>query len=82
VIPEVLVRTHNGRWTVELNSDSRPRLQINQRCASMCNNARNAADRHFSRSNPQDARWLVKSLERRNDALLRGSRCIVEQQQA
>ncbi|MGQ7170991.1 RNA polymerase factor sigma-54, partial [Escherichia sp. R-CC3] len=30
VIPDVLVRKHNGHWTVELNSDSIPRLQINQ----------------------------------------------------
>ncbi|EFF3690830.1 RNA polymerase factor sigma-54 [Escherichia coli] len=82
VIPDVLVRKHNGHWTVELNSDSIPRLQINQHYASMCNNARNDGDSHFIRSNLQDAKWLIKSLESRNDTLLRVSRCIVEQQQA
>ncbi|MEL8466674.1 RNA polymerase factor sigma-54 [Escherichia coli] len=82
VIPDVLVRKHNGHWTVELNSDSIPRLQINQHYASMCNNARNDGDSQFIRSNLQDAKWLIKSLESCNDTLLRVSRCIVEQQQA
>ena len=82
VIPDVLVRKHNGHWTVELNSDSIPRLQINQHYASMCNNARNDGDSQFIRSNLQDAKWSIKSLESRNDTLLRVSRCIVEQQQA
>ena len=82
VIADVLVRKHNGHWTVELNSDSIPRLQINQHYASMCNNARNDGDSQFIRSNLQDAKWLIKSLESRNDTLLRVSRCIVEQQQA
>ncbi|WP_201518990.1 RNA polymerase factor sigma-54 [Escherichia ruysiae] len=82
VIPDVLVRKHNGHWTVELNSDSIPRLQINQHYASMCNNTRNDGDSQFIRSNLQDAKWLIKSLESRNDTLLRVSRCIVEQQQA
>ncbi|EFB2828908.1 RNA polymerase factor sigma-54 [Escherichia coli] len=82
VIPDVLVRKHNDHWTVELNSDSIPRLQINQHYASMCNNTRNDGDSQFIRSNLQDAKWLIKSLESRNDTLLRVSRCIVEQQQA
>lgn len=82
VIPDVLVRKVSGRWTVELNSDSIPRLQINQHYAGMCNSARSDADSQFIRSNLQEAKWLIKSLESRNDTLLRVSRCIVEQQQA
>ncbi|MDU1471191.1 MAG: RNA polymerase sigma-54 factor, partial [Escherichia coli] len=77
-----LIQSLDPRPTVELNSDSIPRLQINQHYASMCNNARNDGDSQFIRSNLQDAKWLIKSLESRNDTLLRVSRCIVEQQQA
>jgi RNA polymerase sigma-54 factor len=69
VIPDVLVRKHNGLWTVELNSDSIPRLQINQQYASMCTSSRNDSDNQFIRSNLQEARWLIKSLESRNDTL-------------
>ena len=48
VIPDVLVRKHNGRWVVELNADSIPRLQINQQYASMCTSARNDADNQYT----------------------------------
>ena len=82
VIPDVLVRKHGTRWAVELNADSLPRLKINQQYAAMGGSARNEADSQFIRSNLQDAKWLIKSLESRNDTLLRVSRCIVEQQQA
>ena len=37
VIPDVLVRKVSGRWTVELNADSIPRLKINQQYAAMGN---------------------------------------------
>ncbi|POP45469.1 RNA polymerase factor sigma-54 [Superficieibacter electus] len=82
VIPDVLVRKISGHWTVELNSDSIPRLQINQHYAAMGGSTRNDADNQYIRSNLQEAKWLIKSLESRNDTLLRVSRCIVEQQQA
>ncbi|ACZ75182.1 MULTISPECIES: RNA polymerase factor sigma-54 [Dickeya] len=82
VIPDVLVRKVQGHWMVELNTDSVPRLQINQQYAALGNSARNDSDGQFIRSHLQEARWLIKSLESRNDTLLKVTRCIVEQQQA
>ncbi|MCO7264057.1 RNA polymerase factor sigma-54 [Dickeya zeae] len=82
VIPDVLVRKIQGHWAVELNTDSVPRLQINQQYAALGNSARNDSDGQFIRSHLQEARWLIKSLESRNDTLLKVTRCIVEQQQA
>lgn len=81
IIPDVLVRKHRGCWTVELNSDSIPRLKINQQYAALGGSIRNDSDSQYIRSNLQEAKWLIKSLESRNDTLLRVSRCIVEQQQ-
>lgn len=82
IIPDVLVRKHRESWTVELNSESLPRLKINQHYAAMgTQGTRSDSDSQFIRSHLQDARWLIKSLESRNDTLLRVSRCIVEQQQ-
>ncbi|MDR7343575.1 RNA polymerase sigma-54 factor [Pantoea alhagi] len=82
VIPDVLVRKAGNRWTVELNGDSVPRLQINQQYAALGSSARSDSDSQFIRTNLQDAKWLIKSLESRNDTLLKVTRCIVEQQQA
>ncbi|ATA25641.1 RNA polymerase factor sigma-54 [Brenneria goodwinii] len=81
VIPDVLVRKIHGRWVVELNTDSIPRLQINQQYAALGNSVRSDSDGQFIRSHLQEARWLIKSLESRNDTLLKVTRCIVEQQQ-
>ncbi|WP_426817065.1 RNA polymerase factor sigma-54 [Winslowiella sp. 2C04] len=82
VIPDVLVRKIGSRWAVELNAESVPRLKINQHYASLGGSTRNDSDNQFIRSNLQEAKWLIKSLESRNDTLLKVTRCIVEQQQA
>lgn len=82
VIPDVLVRKVSTRWTVDLNTDSIPRLKINQHYASLSGTTRNDSDSQFIRNNLQEAKWLIKSLESRNDTLLKVTRCIVDQQQA
>ncbi|PQQ41527.1 RNA polymerase factor sigma-54 [Photorhabdus luminescens] len=81
VIPDVLVRKESKHWQVELNTDSIPRLHINQHYAELGQHTRNESDSQFIRNNLQEARWLIKSLESRNDTLLKVARCIVEQQQ-
>lgn len=82
VIPDVLVRKHGEQWVVELNSDSLPRLRVNSHYAALGSRTRNESDSQFIRNNLQEAKWLIKSLESRNDTLLRVSTCIVEEQQA
>lgn len=81
VIPDVSVAKKNGRWTVELNPDSLPKLSINQQYAAMSRNTKNASDSQFIRSHMQEAKWFIKSLESRNDTLLKVANCIVQQQQ-
>ncbi|NIG62846.1 MAG: RNA polymerase factor sigma-54 [Serratia symbiotica] len=82
IIPDVLVRKAQDKWMVALNSDSVPHLKINQQYAALGNSSRNEADGQFIRSNLQEAKWLIKSLESRNETLLKVTRCIVDQQQA
>lgn len=82
IIPDVLVRKAQDKWMVELNADSVPHLKINQQYAALGNSSRNEADDQFIRSNLQEAKWLIKSLESRNETLLKVTRCIVDQQQA
>ena len=81
VIPDVSVEKKNGRWVVELNPDSTPRLSINQQYASMTKTMKSSDDNQFIRSNLQEAKWFIKSLESRNDTLLKVSNCIVQRQQ-
>ena len=80
VIPDVSVAKKNGRWVVELNPDSLPKLSVNQQYAAMSRKARNSSDSQFIRSHMQEAKWFIKSLESRNDTLLKVANCIVQQQ--
>ncbi len=81
VIPDVSVEKKNGRWVVELNPDSTPKLSINQQYAAMSKTMASSDDNQFIRSNLQEAKWFIKSLESRNDTLLKVSNCIVQRQQ-
>lgn len=82
VIPDVSVEKKNGRWVVELNADSAPKLSINQQYAAMSKTMKSSTnDGQFIRSNLQEAKWFIKSLESRNDTLLKVSNCIVQRQQ-
>jgi len=80
VIPDVSVAKKNGRWTVELNPDSLPKLNVNQQYAAMSKSVKNTSDSQFIRSHLQEAKWFIKSVQSRNDTLLKVSNCIVQQQ--
>ncbi|MEQ1966878.1 RNA polymerase factor sigma-54 [Xenorhabdus nematophila] len=81
VIPDVLIQKENESWQVRLNTDSIPRLRINQHYAALGQQAHNESDSLFIRNNLQEAKWLIKSLESRNETLLKVARCIAERQQ-
>lgn len=81
VIPDVIVYKERGVWRVELNSDALPRLRINPVYANMIRRADNSTDNTFLKNNLQEARWFIKSLQSRNETLLKVATCIVERQQ-
>lgn len=81
-IPDVSVKKIKGRWLVELNPDAFPKIRINEQYAAMTRQVRNAQDSQFIRSHLQEAKWFLKSLESRNETLLKVANCIVQQQQA
>ncbi|NBM79251.1 RNA polymerase factor sigma-54 [Proteus sp. G2659] len=82
VIPDILVKKSGERWQVELNTDSIPRLRINETYAALGQSTQNESDGKFIRDNLQEAKWLIKSLESRNETLLKVAHCIVDTQQA
>jgi len=81
VVPDVIVSKRNGRWQVELNPEISPRLRINPYYAAMIRRADNSTDNLFLRDNLQEAKWFIKSLQSRNETLLKVATCIVERQQ-
>ena len=81
ITPDVSVEKKNGRWLVELNPDTAPKLGINQQYAAMSKSMKSTDDGQFIRNNLQEAKWFIKSLQQRNDTLLKVSNCIVQRQQ-
>jgi len=79
VVPDVFVRRTPTGWAVELNPASLPRVRLNQTYAGMVTRAE---DHAVLRTQLQEARWLLRSLEIRNETLLKVARSIVERQSA
>jgi RNA polymerase sigma-54 factor len=77
IVPDVYVRKQDGQWVVDVNRSIAPRLRVNQAYADML---RGNGSHSMLRSQLQEARWLVRSLEIRHDTLLRVAMCIVERQ--
>jgi len=76
--PDVIVSRNNDRWKVELNPATAPRIRVNPGYASMVKRADSSSDNTYLKNNLQEARWFIKSLQQRNDTLLRVSTKIVE----
>ncbi|MCV6627713.1 MAG: RNA polymerase factor sigma-54 [Cellvibrionaceae bacterium] len=81
VVPDVFVSKREGRWMVQLNPEIAPKIRINDNYASLVKRADNSSDNTFLRDNLQEARWFLKSLQSRNETLLKVASCIVEKQQ-
>ena len=77
VIPDVIVRRRGRSWVVELHRGASPRLRVNTEYAALI-----SREHAPMRAQLQEARWLIKSIEMRNDTLLKVARTIVSRQSA
>jgi len=77
VIPDVFVRKVDNRWQVEISPTGVPRLSVNQQYARLL---RGSGDHDVLRTQLQEARWLIRSLEIRNETLAKVATCIVSRQ--
>ncbi len=79
--PDVYVSKNKvGKWVVSLNTENTPKLRVNNTYASLIKRADNSTDNQFLKNNLQDAKWFIKSLQSRNDTLLKVATSIVEKQ--
>jgi len=84
IVPDVVVRAApDGSWQVELNSDTLPKVLINQRYyAQVSKGARNDKEKIYLADCLQTATWLVRALDQRAKTILKVSSEIVRQQDA
>ncbi|MBT8091245.1 MAG: RNA polymerase factor sigma-54 [Gammaproteobacteria bacterium] len=77
VIPDVFVRKVDNRWQVEISPTGVPRLSVNQQYARLLHGS---SEHAVLKSQLQEARWLIRSLEIRNETLLKVATSIVARQ--
>lgn len=77
-LPDVIVGGTPGAWKIVLNADRLPRVRVNRRYERCLG----GSGHRMMREQLQEARWLVRGIEMRNDTLLRATRAIFERQQA
>ncbi len=84
MIPDVYLREKSdGGWSVELNSETLPRVLINRRYyTEISGTARNAKDKTYLSECLASANWLVKALDQRARTILKVAAEIVRQQDA
>ena len=80
IIPDVVVTRAGKKWTVALNPDIAPKLRVNPFYSNMVKRADNSADNTTMKNHLQEARWFIKSLQSRNETLLKVARSIVDHQ--
>ncbi len=80
IIPDITVKKIDNDWRVFLNNSTLPRLTINNHYVSLIQRADNSTDNQFLKNNLQEARWFLKSLQSRQETLLKVATCIVEYQ--
>lgn len=80
IVPDLSLVKKEGIWTVILNNSSIPKLRLNEQYAEMVKQTDQQQTRDYLRSNLQEAKWFLRSLESRNDTLLRVGQAIVEYQ--
>jgi RNA polymerase sigma-54 factor len=84
IVPDVYVRTGpDGGWLVELNSDTLPKVLVNQSYhAQVSKTAKNDHDKSYLTDCLQTATWLIRALDQRAKTILKVSTEIVRQQDA
>ena len=82
IVPDVVVSkdVESGKWKVELNAETAPKIRINSSYASLVKRADSSVDNNYLKDNLQEAKWFIKSLQSRNETLMKVATRIVEHQ--
>ena len=84
IVPDVYVRPRaDGGWLVELNSDTLPKVLVNQSYyTTVSKTTKNDGEKSYLADCLQTATWLMRALDQRAKTILKVSTEIVRQQDA
>ncbi len=69
IIPDLVVRQEAGRWLVTLNSAALPRVRVNEGYERVISEPASGASQAL-KDQMQEARWLVRSVQMRQETML------------
>lgn len=83
VIMKILPKSAGGGWSVELNTDTLPRVLVNKKYyAEVKSIAKDKDSKAFVNEHWQNANWLVKAMDQRANTILKVAQEIVRKQDA
>jgi len=80
LVPDVYVTRSGDQWRVTLNPENDPGLRLNRYYIDLLRKS-GGEDAEYLQGRLQEARWLMSSIDLRNQTLLRVSQCIVDFQE-
>ena len=80
-VPDVIVSQTPKGWQVQLNPETLPKLRVNHEYANLITKEDNPQNLYL-KEHLVDARLFIRSIEERNQNLLKVATCIVKRQQA
>lgn len=80
LVPDIYVTKSGDDWRVTLNPENEPGLKLNRYYIDLLRKS-GGSDADYLKGRLQEARWLMSSLEMRNQTLLRVAQSIVDFQQ-
>ncbi|PIE47162.1 MAG: RNA polymerase sigma-54 factor [Gammaproteobacteria bacterium] len=81
IVAELSHKQPNIKWRVCLNPDVLPKLRINQEYASLINVDDDSTDNQYLKHHLGEAKLFIKSIEERNNNLLKVATAIIKRQQ-
>ena len=80
ITPDAYVIKTSDKWRAIINDDHNPRLRINETYKNLIRQSDNSKENQYLKDSLTEAKWFIKSLESRNETLLKVVNCILELQ--
>jgi len=80
VVPDIIVKKIKDKWRAEINHEAFPQLRVSHAYRSVLGRNKGGADKKYIQDHLQEARWFIRSLEQRDETLLKVAISIVERQ--
>ena len=81
ITPDAYVIKTSDKWRAIINDDHNPRLRINETYKNLIRQSDNSRENQYLKDSLTEAKWFIKSLESRNETLLKVVNCIIELQE-